>query len=125
MFGTLPAYGFFCRHVKGLTFRDVVLQLEGKDARPALICDDVQRLDVHGLQADVAKEGPAVMALHNVRGAMIQGCTAPAASAFLRVMDRSSGVNLIGNDLARAAKPFDIGPDQPASAVYATHNRGN
>jgi polygalacturonase len=44
MFGVLPAYGFFCRHVDGLTFRDVDLGYEAADRRPALICDDMHYL---------------------------------------------------------------------------------
>ncbi|UCD28692.1 MAG: glycoside hydrolase family 28 protein [Planctomycetota bacterium] len=46
MFGTLPAYGFYCRHVDGLTFRDIDVRWNKPDHRPALICDDVQNLQL-------------------------------------------------------------------------------
>jgi polygalacturonase len=51
MFGTLPAYGFYCRHVTGLKLRDVSLRTERPDARPAVVCDDVKDVvldDVRG-----------------------------------------------------------------------------
>ncbi|HPA16322.1 MAG TPA: glycoside hydrolase family 28 protein [Verrucomicrobiae bacterium] len=52
MFGTLPAYGFFCRHVKGLRLHNVDLSLDGADARPAIIVEDVADFDESGLRAE-------------------------------------------------------------------------
>jgi polygalacturonase len=42
MFGALPAYGLYARHVRGLTLRDVRLLAETPDGRPALVTDDVE-----------------------------------------------------------------------------------
>jgi hypothetical protein len=53
MFGTLPAYGFYCRHVKGLTLRQIELSYEKEDARPAVIVEDVEGLVVEALKAQV------------------------------------------------------------------------
>ncbi len=41
MFGLLPAYGFFCRHVTGLTMDNIELSYESPDYRPALYLQDV------------------------------------------------------------------------------------
>src|SRR5207248_2312253 len=41
MFGTMPAYGFFVRHVKGIEFRDVEVSALKEDARPAFVFQDV------------------------------------------------------------------------------------
>lgn len=46
MFGRLPAYGFFCRHVKNLYLSRVELALASPDSRPALVCDDVADLEL-------------------------------------------------------------------------------
>jgi len=51
MFGTLPAYGFYCRHVKGLRFTNVKLRTETPDARPAVVLEDVQDDIISGLDA--------------------------------------------------------------------------
>jgi polygalacturonase len=42
MFGTLPAHGFFCRHVRDLRMDDVRVSTEAPDGRPAFVTDDVE-----------------------------------------------------------------------------------
>lgn len=46
MFGPLPAYGLYCRHVRGLRLRDVEIECAKPDARPPLVCSDVEELIV-------------------------------------------------------------------------------
>jgi polygalacturonase len=46
MFGVLPAYGVWARHVEGLTLRNVRLRWEQADARPPMLFDDVADLAV-------------------------------------------------------------------------------
>jgi polygalacturonase len=41
LFGTLPAWGLYARHVTGLHLRDIQLRLLNPDARPAVMLDDV------------------------------------------------------------------------------------
>src|SRR6476620_11850302 len=41
MFGDLPAYGFFIRHIKGLQMRDVEVSCLTPDQRPAFVLNDV------------------------------------------------------------------------------------
>ena len=53
MFGTLPAYGFFCRHAKNLRLHNIDLSFEEADQRPAIVCDDVEDLDVFGAAGGV------------------------------------------------------------------------
>lgn len=42
MFRELPAWGFYIRHAKGITFENVTLNCLKKDYRTALVCDDVK-----------------------------------------------------------------------------------
>lgn len=44
MFGELPAWGFYVRHVRGITFRNISLRLQDSDFRPAFVFDDVEQL---------------------------------------------------------------------------------
>jgi polygalacturonase len=46
MFGELPAWGLYVRHVNGLELRHVVLRREQGGFRPAMVFDDVQRLSI-------------------------------------------------------------------------------
>lgn len=44
MFGELPAYGIFVRHVRGLTMKNVQYKLKAHDFRPPYVFDDVEGL---------------------------------------------------------------------------------
>jgi hypothetical protein len=46
MFGVLPAYGMFARHVRDLVFHDVRFELAAPDKRPALVLNDAEDLDL-------------------------------------------------------------------------------
>ncbi len=119
MFGDLPAYGFFCRHAKGLRLRNVELTFDEPDVRPAVVCDDVEDLDVAGLRARLSPKAPAVLRLRNVRGALIRGCRPhQPVPAFLRVEgERSGDIALIANDLRKAACPWTRADGVPRDAV--------
>ncbi len=55
MFGSMPAYGFYIRHVVGLKLRDVEVSYLNDDARPAFIFDDVKGLDMHNVTGKTEK----------------------------------------------------------------------
>jgi len=46
MFGVLPAYGFYVRHAKGITFDNVKITYEKAEERPAFVLDDVDGIDL-------------------------------------------------------------------------------
>ncbi|MFL6073315.1 MAG: glycoside hydrolase family 28 protein [Mycobacteriales bacterium] len=58
MFGPLPAYGFFIRHVKGITFDNVEVRFDKKDTRPAFALRDVADADFHHSRADKVEGTP-------------------------------------------------------------------
>jgi polygalacturonase len=66
MFGQLPAYGFYVRHARAVTLRNVHVSCEQPDARPAVIADDARELAIDGLRA------PSPVRLKNVRGATVR-----------------------------------------------------
>ncbi|HSF90181.1 MAG TPA: glycoside hydrolase family 28 protein [Saprospiraceae bacterium] len=49
MFGELPSWGLYVRHVKGLIMKNIKLSIEAPDYRPAMVFDDVSQLDIHAL----------------------------------------------------------------------------
>ena len=61
MFGELPAWGLYVRHVSGLTLREVVFRHQQAGFRPAVVVDDVRGLHVDGLRVPVEKPVPAVV----------------------------------------------------------------
>ncbi len=58
MFGTLPAYGCYIRHVDGIVFDDVAVHYETTDTRPAFVLTDVSGADFHHVRADKAHDVP-------------------------------------------------------------------
>lgn len=54
MFGELPAWGFYVRHVKGLEFKNITLKLENEDFRPAFVFDDVNGLKMEKIDLPVS-----------------------------------------------------------------------
>jgi polygalacturonase len=86
MFGTLSAYGFFCRHARNLRLHNIDLSFDLDDQRPAIICDDVRDLDLAALRADVSSRAAYGIQLRDVHGAWIQGCRpTTAVDTFLRL----------------------------------------
>jgi hypothetical protein len=123
MFGRLPAYGFYCRHVSGLRLRDVVLGAAKGEARPALLFDDVKDAEVAGLRVAPVASGQPVVKLIASRDVALRNCAAPAgARAFLLAEGATEGVTLMASDLSRAARGVERGEGVAEKAVTAVGN---
>lgn len=46
MFGELPAWGFYVRHVDGITMKNIKVSIAETDYRPAFVFDDVKNLNI-------------------------------------------------------------------------------
>jgi hypothetical protein len=91
-FGTLPAWAFYCRHAAGLKFKNVTLQVQGKDYRPALVCDDVQDLELDRFRVESAGSEPVIV-LNDVKGALITNSVPPSgAVSFVKTTGGTQGV---------------------------------
>ena len=91
-FGTLPAWGFYCRHAEGIRFKNVTLRVSGKDYRPALVCDDVRRLELDGFQVASAGTDPVIV-LNNVKGASIRNAPVPpGTTSFIKATGNTQDI---------------------------------
>ena len=70
--GTMPAYGVFARHVKGLELANINVSFETNDFRPAMACVDVDGLEVDNFKAQLAPGVPAATLADDVRGITIR-----------------------------------------------------
>lgn len=123
MFGKLPAYGLYCRHVRGLTLADVRLETDEPDARHALAMDDVVGANVSNLICTQAPSAAAVVNLLQTRDVLLRGCQPTGDGAFLRLAGKdTSGIALVGNDLTRIARLGESADDTPATALRAAGN---
>ena len=50
--GEMPAYGFYLRHIKGLTMDNIQLHTMSDDARPPFVLDDVNSAEFFRVKAD-------------------------------------------------------------------------
>jgi hypothetical protein len=118
MFGRLPSYGLYCRHVTGLRLRAIDIRAAEGEARPALVCDDVNDLDLDGFRSSKIAGSQPVVKLVGTRAAWLRGCASPDAKVFLAVQGAASNrILLTGSDLAAAAKPLSLAPEVPEQAV--------
>ena len=121
MFGKLPAYGFYCRHAKNLTFNDVELDFIEPDGRPAIVFDDITGLDLYKIKARVMGSEPLIQC-KDVKNMFVQSCIAPKdIETFLHISgEKSKHITLLGNDLS-GAKNAVIKGDK--IEVYLDSNR--
>jgi polygalacturonase len=119
MFGRLPAYGFYCRHIRGLRLDHVHLATTAPEQRPAIHCDDVEDLRVDGFEASAPSSSEPLLCLRNVKGALIAGCRAPEKAAMALAIEgpETQGIHLVANDFRQAAKAFELRAGARASEV--------
>jgi len=119
MFGRVPAYGFYCRHVRGLRVHDVRLAPASPDIRPGLVCHDVQDLEVRGWRG-ASLHGPAAeeILLRETQDAWLHGSRATGGSAFVRLSGKGSrDIRLSHNWCRPATRLVSLDADVPSEAV--------
>ena len=79
-FGELPAYGFFCRHVRGLRLENVRVDTEQPDDRHGFIGDDLEELTLDRVAFPDNPAAPPPIRLRRVRNTEIRSCPEPLYS---------------------------------------------
>jgi len=123
MFGPLPAYAFYARHVEGLRLGNIQTRWASQDARPALIFDDVKDLELHGFKSDTVAASQPVLWMNDTMNVFVRGSSMAAGQKFVRLTGtRTSDVKLVGNDFSGVAEPIEYGPGVAQSVVRAVAN---
>jgi polygalacturonase len=124
MFGTLPAYGFFCRHVKNLKFQNVKFQTSIPDHRHTIVFDDVEHAVIESLDAPFAAGAASMIYLNDSRRIYIRNCQPPTGTElFLDVHGpRTKNIVLFANDLSDVRNVVQRAADTPESAVILKAN---
>ena len=86
MFGDIPAYGFFVRHVQGLQMHHINVEYMNDDQRPAFIFDDVRGVDLQSIKA-MKNAGIPTFLLKNVEDVHI-GSSWPVSDTHIDRADR-------------------------------------
>ncbi len=67
IFGILPSYGLYARHVDGLTTSNIDVHFKLEDERPAVVLDDVHHATFTGFHASVKDGVPVFVKVTNTR----------------------------------------------------------
>ncbi len=73
MYGTLPVWGFFIRHVQDIEVNNVAIHYMQKDERPAFYLNDVQQADFNHVKWTLVK-GSYSFQLKNVTDLILHNC---------------------------------------------------
>jgi len=119
MFGELPAWALYARHVDGLVVRNFRARSKDPTDRPAIIFEDVLDADLEGFRPESGSGQNPIVWLHEVVGAMIRGARLrDAAPLFLRVSgERSARIVLAGHGLEPARRIVETTAGAPSDAV--------
>jgi hypothetical protein len=71
MFGELPAWGFYVRHMDGLKMNNIKLRIKEPDYRPAFVFDDVKNLEIRNLKIEGDKKEKHII-LHDTKNIKIE-----------------------------------------------------
>jgi polygalacturonase len=81
--GTLPAYGIYARHVRGLELANIHVNFRTNDFRPSASFADVQGLEIDNFKPQVAAGVKAAVFADNVGGITIRNSPALGSDAQL------------------------------------------
>jgi polygalacturonase len=111
MFGQLPAYGFYIRHAVNVRMHSLDLSFEKPDPRPAMVCDDVEDLDLQDVKAKINSAAPAYFLLRNVADALLHDCRPTAGEVPFMQLEgpKTERIRLWNNDLNRTKEIFRLG----------------
>lgn len=126
MFGELPAWGLYARHVENMGLHNVQFNWEEPDERPSVVLDDVSDARLQAVHVLAAPASAPLLWFHNVQGVLIQGSRlAHRAPIYLRLTGpQTREVTIAGSDLRGAEKVVVSGPEAPKGAVQVISGPG-
>lgn len=108
--GTLPAYGFYVRHAKNITFNNVELTYKDKDVRPAVVFDDVRNINLYNLRAKADLNSEAVLKFINSSEVTVNGFKALSKTkTFAKFLGgKTKDIYLMNNNFKNVENIFEV-----------------
>ncbi|HTY56518.1 MAG TPA: glycosyl hydrolase family 28 protein [Candidatus Binataceae bacterium] len=85
MFGSLPAYSIYARHVDGLSVSNLRADWEQSDVRPAAIFEDIKALSVEDVRVDMRSKSESPLILREVKDSMIRDVSAESPAPPIKI----------------------------------------
>ena len=116
---TIPAYGIWARHVKGLKLINVSFHIKNNDLRPAFVCDDGKDIEISNWKVPAGAGAQSVIRLQNVDGASIHNNDVKTeAASFVRVEGTASNnVHVAKNNIPVNIKLVELSADVKPGTV--------
>lgn len=110
MFGKLPAYGFYIRHVNNISFDGVRLDTLEDEKRHAFVADDVDGLYLDRFAAKSSDAMTSLIYFRNVRNAKLMNSYALSPTAvFTHISgNETRNIKLIDNDFSNVKKAYTL-----------------
>lgn len=104
----IPAYGIWARHAKGLVLKNITFRIKSNDLRPALVCEDVQGVEVTQWNIPATSGAEAIIRLENVQNASIRNNRVAGESlAFVKVEGVSKDIQVTKNKTGQIKKMIE------------------
>lgn len=125
MFGTLPAYGFYVRHAKNITFDGIQVTTQKEDHRPALYLNDVEGGILSDIQIQSCKETEANIWLKESRHIVIKGSMLKGKSTcFVKAEGENiSNILIVNNQLTNVPAVFLSNDEVPKNQIKEFGNK--
>jgi hypothetical protein len=116
---TLPAFGVYARHAKGLKITGLALKLAAPDSRPALVCLDCEDVEFNGFKLPAAPDAESLVRLESTRRASLTGFELIGdASTFILVEGKdSTGIKFKNNKLGAVKRNIEFADGAISAAV--------
>lgn len=123
MFGhSLPAYGFFIRHVEGLKMKNIDLSLAQPDARSVIRMDDVSDIKIRNFSADNPSSNVPLIEIREGNNIVVSETSARKEHAvFLSIDENSKNIILLNNDLSKFKKVTDKDYNKRIKSISNIH----
>jgi hypothetical protein len=121
---SVPAYGMYVRHVRGLVMEDFIFRLRNPDARPAVVLDDCHNIRLRNFDVDVPTNDQPLIRVKQSTNVTISGYQSvePIPSFLLVEGDLTRDIKLAGNDFSRVREVVKFRDGGNTSAVRLTNN---
>jgi hypothetical protein len=124
MYGRLPSFGLYCRHVSGLRLKDVVLGGSSMEERPAICLDDSKMVDISGLRSATATVRQPVIKITQSENVWLRDSSVPPGGQALAGIDGEKTRDVLVSNcyLREAQTPFVVGSATPKGEVTFSDN---
>jgi hypothetical protein len=121
MFGALPAFGLFLRHVAGVSIANLRFEAPAQEDRPDIVVDDASNIRLNGYEKKSAAAATHLW-LNNVRDSCLDCFSVvPAPAHSYRVSGtRTSNLYLKGSGALDWKRHLALDADVPHGSVHAS-----